>query len=219
VNFHRLFFFPALAVFFLLAAFSPASAQTSAPSSGASSSVVAEIGEKLKISGVPNAGKISDFLMRGAQPSQSGFLELKKLGVTTVVDLREKGYETQWERQVAESIGFTFINIPVRGWSPPSDLQVAQFLSLFHNASGQRVFVHCRFGDDRTGVMVASYRLAQQDWSADRAVREMYYFGFHYHLYRNMESYVRHLPNDFASASVFAPLRAAPAAAPSLPRP
>src|SRR5258708_1098320 len=86
--------------------------------------------QKLNISGVPNAGKVSDVLFRGAQPSAQGLAELKKLGVTTIVDLRGNRGPVNREREQAESLGMYFIDIPVSGWSPPSNEQVAEFLKL-----------------------------------------------------------------------------------------
>ena len=47
-------------------------------------------GEKIHIEGVPNAGKIGEHLYRGAQPKLLAVSELKKIGVTTVVDLRSE---------------------------------------------------------------------------------------------------------------------------------
>src|SRR6476661_4186861 len=89
------------------------------------------LGEKLKLAGLPNAGKINDSLFRGAQPLSEGFEQLKKLGITTIVDLRgEDPDKIKWERQQAESAGLHFVNIPVSGWSPPTNDQVAEFLSL-----------------------------------------------------------------------------------------
>ena len=167
---------------------------------------IAAPAEKLKIVGVPNAGKISDVLMRGAQPSTQGLAELKKLGVTTIVDLRGNRREVNWERSQAEALGMRFVNIPVLGWSSPGDAQVAQFLKLF-DSTNQKIFVHCRFGEDRTGVMVAAYRMAEQKWTADQALAEMNSFGFHYHLYRGMRAYVRAFPNNYASEAAFAALR------------
>src|SRR5258708_25664368 len=55
--------------------------------------------------------------------------------------------------------------------------------------------------------MVAAYRIAQQNWTADQAIAEMYSFGFHYHLYPGMKSYVREFPASFAGDPIFAPLR------------
>jgi len=168
--------------------------------------------EKLKIVGVPNAGKISEALLRGAQPSPQGLVELKKLGVTTIVDLRGNRGPVARERAQAESLGMRFIDIPVSGWSPPANAQVAEFLKLFQQDPTQKVFVHCYFGRDRTGVMVAAYRMAQQNWTPDQAIEEMYSFGFHYHWYPAMKSYVRKFPATFAGDHTFAPLQPASSA-------
>ena len=167
--------------------------------------------EKLKLAGVHNAGKVSDALLRGAQPSALGLAELKKLGVTTIVDLRGNSGPVAWERQQAESLGMRFVNIPVRGWSPPGNEQVVEFLKLFQQDPTQKIFVHCYYGEDRTGVMVAAYRIAQHNWTADQAITEMDSFGFHYYLYRAMKSYVRKFPSMLSNDPVFAPLHNATA--------
>ena len=169
--------------------------------------------EKLKIEGVANAGKISDVLIRGAQPSAQGLAELKKLGVTTIVDLRGNSGPVAWERAQAEALGMHFVDIPVSGWSAPSNAQVAQFLKLFQQDPAQKIFVHCYFGRDRTGVMVAAYRMTQQNWTPEQAVTEMYSFGFHASLYPAMKAYVRRFPATFGTDNSFAslhPLTAAP---------
>jgi tyrosine-protein phosphatase SIW14 len=165
--------------------------------------------EKLKIAGVPNAGKISEVLLRGAQPSAQGLAELKKLGVTTIVDLRGNRGPVARERAQAESLGMRFVDVPVNGWSPPTDEQVVEFLNLFQKDPTQKIFVHCYYGSDRTGVMVAAYRMAKQNWTADQAVEEMYSFGFHYRWYPAMKSYVIKFPVTFAGDRTFAPLRQA----------
>ncbi|HKV60521.1 MAG TPA: hypothetical protein VJO16_01295 [Candidatus Acidoferrum sp.] len=168
-------------------------------------------GEKLRISGIPNAGKISDSLYRGAQPREAGFSELKLLGITTIVDLRGEDREKiVWERKHAESLGMRFINIPVSGWAPPTDEQAVQFLSLFRDNPGQKVFLHCRFGDDRTGVFTAVYRMAIQKWPADQAMKEMYFFGFNGFWHPSMKSFVRDFPARLNSAPSLATFRTPP---------
>lgn len=164
-------------------------------------------GEKLHIGGIHNAGKINDVLFRGAQPSENGLAELKKLGVTTIVDLRGEDREKyEWERKEAESLGIRFVHLAVSGWAPPSDEQVAQFLALFHDDPHQRIFVHCRFGDDRTGVFVATYRMAVDKWSAEKAMQEMYFFGFNGFWHPSMKKFIREFPNHLRSAPALAPL-------------
>jgi protein tyrosine phosphatase (PTP) superfamily phosphohydrolase (DUF442 family) len=170
----------------------------------------AVLAQKIHIPGVPNAGKINERLYRGAQPATTGLGQLKQLGVTTVVNLRTSHGAVSSERKKAEALGLRFLNIPVSGWAPPSDEQVAQFLSLFHDAPGEKILVHCKFGDDRTGVMIAAFRIAENHWTAKQAIQEMRLFGFHYHWHPSMESYVRKFPAKFASDPVFARLRVAP---------
>jgi protein tyrosine/serine phosphatase len=164
-------------------------------------------GEKLDIGGIHNAGKINDVLFRGAQPTENGLAELKKLGITTIVDLRGEDREKyEWERKEAESLGMRFVHLSVSGWAPPSDEQVAQFLALFRDDPHQKVFVHCRFGDDRTGVFVATYRMAVDKWSPEKAMDEMYFFGFNGFWHPSMKNFIREFPNHLRSAPALEPL-------------
>lgn len=108
-------------------------AQTAPPA------VESAYGTKMQLAGIHNAGKITDFLYRGAQPREQGLAELKKLGVTTIVDLRSEDREkTAWERKRAESLGMRFVHIPVGGWSTPADEQLVQFLALFRREQPKR---------------------------------------------------------------------------------
>ena len=151
-------------------------------------------GQKLKIAGLPNGGRVNEVLYRGAQPHTEGMEALKKMGVTTIVDLRgENAGLRESEKKEAESLGMRFVNIPVSGWAPPSNTQVAQFLTLFRDPK-ERVFVHCRFGDDRTGVFIAAYRMAYDGWPSQQAMNEMYFFGFNGFWHPSMKSFIRDFP-------------------------
>ena len=170
-------------------------------------------GEKLSVNGLPNAGKIDNVLFRGAQPHSDGLPALKKMGVTTIVDLREEHPEKiTWERKQAEALGIRFVSIPVNGWAPPTHEQVAQFLTLVRDHPGEKIFVHCRFGNDRTGVFVAAYRIARNGWTAEQAVSEMYYFGFKGAWHRNMKSYVLNFPASLQSAPALTSFQLPPTA-------
>jgi protein tyrosine phosphatase (PTP) superfamily phosphohydrolase (DUF442 family) len=196
---------PSLAILLVLPF--PLFAQAAAPAS-ATPPLQPAHGQKLHITGIHNAGKITEALYRGAQPREVGFSELKILGITTIVDLRGEDREKiAWERKRAESLGMRFVNIPVSGWSPPTDEQVVQFLSLFHDNPGQKIFVHCRFGDDRTGVFTAVYRMAIEKWSAEQAIEEMYFFGFNGFWHPSMKLFIRDFPARLNSAPTLAPLR------------
>ena len=197
---------PSLALFLVLPL--PLFAQTAAPAPAAPA-IPSAHGQKLHITGIPKAGKITDVLYRGAQPNEVGLSELKMLGITTIIDLRAEDREkVEWERKRAELLGMRFVHIPVNGWSPPTDEQVVQFLSLLHDNPGQKIFVHCRFGEDRTGVFVATYRIASEKWPAEEAIKEMYFFGFNGLWHPSMRTFVHDFPSRMNSSPGLAPLRA-----------
>ncbi len=135
-------------------------------------------------------------------------LELKKLGITTIVDLRaEDSAGIRHEEKKAESLGMRFMEIPVGGWSPPADTQVAQFLAIFRDRPQEKVFVHCHFGEDRTGVFVASYRMAFDKAAPDQALKEMYYFGFNGFWHPSMAAFVQKFPKRLAIDPPLAPFK------------
>ena len=165
-------------------------------------------GEKLRIEGVPNSGKINDRLYRGAQPRDPGLLELKKLGITTIVNLRDEDpSKISWEENRAESLGIRFVHIAVNEWSPPTNEQVAQFLSIFRDNPQEKVFVHCHFGEDRTGVFIASYRMAFEKLPADQALKEMRYFGYNGLWHPSMTAFVRDFPARLTTAPTLVPFK------------
>jgi len=158
--------------------------------------------EKIPLHGIHNAGKISDRLFRGAQPALSSLPQLQTLGITTIVDLRREAPQTREdERRRAESLGLRFVHIPIGGFSTPSSAQLAQFFSLFRETPPQKIFVHCEYGEARTGVFIASYRIAFQHWTAEQALAEMRAFGFHSHWHPAMITFVRELPTRLQSDS------------------
>ena len=200
------------AAFFLFAASGVLGQERAAAPTSASpttpSMMRSAYGDKLRVTGLPNMGRVNDSLYRGAQPHNEGMQELKKLGITTIVDLRGEAPERRdLEGQQAEALGIHFVSIPVSGWDAPTNEQVAQFLALFRNNPKERVFVHCRFGDDRTGVFVATYRMAYQGWPAQQAMNEMYFFGFNGFWHPSMKSFIRDFPSRLKTAPVLAEYR------------
>jgi protein tyrosine/serine phosphatase len=164
-------------------------------------------GEKLRIPFIPNSGKVNEHFYRGAQPKADGLAELKKLGISTVVDLRlEDPAKILWERQQVEALGMRFVNIPVNEWSPPTNEQVVQFLSLFREDPAQKIFVHCHFGEDRTGIFVATYRMAFEKWPSEQALNEMYFFGFNGLWHPSMKSFIHDFPARLHAAPALASL-------------
>ncbi len=164
--------------------------------------------ERLQISGIRDAGKVNDFLYRGAQPNDKALDKLQALGITTIVDLRgERHGLVRKEQKNAESLGMDFINLPGNGWTPPPDQQVAEFFSLMQETPKRRVFLHCWLGGDRSGVFVAAYRIAFDGWTPEEAIREMHVFHYNSFWHPAMTKYVREFPSRLASSPELASFR------------
>ena len=122
--------------------------------------------------GVPNFHQLNESVYRGAQPSPQGFHNLAALGVKTIVDLRGGAGRSSMEKKRVEAAGMKYINIPMNGHAPPTEQQVSKLLALLDDSAGGPVFVHCRRGADRTGTIIACYRIAHDHWENQKALDE-----------------------------------------------
>jgi len=164
------------------------------------------IARKLTLPGVARFGEVTPTLYRGAQPTKEGFRNLAEFGITIVVDLRGS---RESERQFVSGLGMRYVALPWQCFSP-RDQHFAQFLTLLRENPGKKVFVHCRVGDDRTGMDVAVYRIAEQGWTAEEAKREMEAYGvnwFHRMICPGLSSYLDKFPERFKASSAFQGLR------------
>jgi len=154
--------------------------------------------------GITNFGQVSDRLFRGAQPDAAGMANLKQLGIKTVICLRMTNDLWGPEPVEAANNGIAFINIPFPGVGQPKRADVARALSIIENSPGP-VFVHCCFGCDRTGTIIACYRIEHDQWTAAEAQKEADRYGM-----SSLEFGMRKFIAGFASQ----PAKEPPAASP-----
>jgi len=98
------------------------------------------------------------------------------------------------ERERVQRLGMRYVHISFKPVHP-EDEDVLEFLTVATDPSSQPVFVHCRDGTDRTGMMVAAYRVVIQGWSKQKAIDEMEAAGFR-DMWKPIESYIKHLEVD-----------------------
>jgi len=161
----------------------------------------------MKAKGIPNFGEVTPNLYRGAQPSNEGLEALKKLGINVVVDLR--GGKNKDEESAVAKLGMQYISIPSHCPFPQDD-PFAKFLRVLRENPDKKVFVHCRLGDDRTGMSVAAYRMAEQGWSANEAMKEMKTFGFsgvHHAMCPGLADYEASFPERLKTSRAFKELQ------------
>jgi Tyrosine phosphatase family len=162
------------------------------------------IGQHLKAKGVRNFGQVTPTLYRGGQPSYEGFETLAHLGVNIVVDTGR----SKRDATLVNSLGMTYVSLP--WYCPfPKDKVFDRFIEITRKNPGEKIFVHCRLGDDRTGMMIAAYRMAQ-GWTAKEAMQEMHEFGYrgvHHLMCPGLARYEKTFPRRLHSDPVFANLR------------
>ena len=136
---------------------------------------------------------------------------LAEMGINIVVDLRG---DRAGERTLVTSLGMKYVPMYWFCWFPKDEI-VARFLTLLRNNPGKKVFVHCRVGDDRTGMMIAAYRMAEEGWSAQKAEKEMEKFGYNFAHRRlicpPILHYEHEFPHRFKTSPAFKNLRPTPA--------
>jgi protein tyrosine phosphatase (PTP) superfamily phosphohydrolase (DUF442 family) len=171
------------------------------------------------VPGIKNFDQVDAHVYRGAQPTDEGFRYLAKLGVKTILDLRETDDRSKAEEQVVTGAGMQYVNVPMTGLIPPTEAEITKILTLLENGATGPVFVHCKRGADRTGAVVAAYHIDHDKWDnahalADAKAHSMSVFQFPRQQYirdfrpRIVDAKVTS-PGDTAAAVV--PVAAAPA--------
>lgn len=136
--------------------------------------------------GLSNVGRVSPHIYRGALPGKAGYATLKQLGIKTVIDMRTTGSE----KAEVENAGMASISIPIEMSRNGLQAKVEQVMSVMADPARQPVYVHCRHGQDRTGIVVAAYRMKYQGWQLTDAETEMQAFGFN-DVWINFKKFIR----------------------------
>ena len=178
--------------------------------------VAATVAASPVVDGVGNFQKVNDHIYRGAQPTSDGFANLKKLGIETVIDLREPGDRSVLEQKAVTAAGMHYASVPMYGMSTPSNDSVQKVLGMLEDTATGPVFVHCRRGADRTGGVIACYRIEHDLWKNQQALAEAKSLGMSW-LARPIQSFVlKYQPRNLealaaktlnAGAAVLAPVQ------------
>ena len=132
--------------------------------------------EPLDCQGAPNFHRVSGGLYRGAQPTADGMRNLKAMGVRTIVNLRH--LHSGPDKSALKGLAYERLYV-----NPlfPRDKDVVRFLQIATDPARQPVFVHCRYGADRAGLMCAAYRVVAEGWTKKQAIAEWTQGGFGFH--------------------------------------
>ena len=137
------------------------------------------------ITSLHNLYKLNDSIYRSEQPDADAFHYLSSIGIKTVLDLRDSHSDTPFFK----ANSFTYFNVPIitRNFN---DSEVVQSLRIIKN-SPKPILVHCKRGSDRTGLVVAMYRIIFENWSKEKALEEMKNGGYGFHTrFHNIPAYI-----------------------------
>jgi tyrosine-protein phosphatase SIW14 len=76
------------------------------------------------------------------------------------------------EERAVTAAGMKYVSVPMAGLTPPTDAEITNILGILEDGRNGAVFVHCKRGADRTGAVVASYRIDHDHWDNARALSE-----------------------------------------------
>lgn len=136
-----------------------------------------------------NFQKVRDGLYRGGHPDAAQLDYLRSIGVKTIVDLEVGDFVEAWpwdisaEERNARARGFTFVRKPMSAFEPAVsdrfDEQIDSITTLLAESANGPIYVHCKHGQDRTGLVIGIERVFVEHWAPADAYAEMLTIGFH----------------------------------------
>lgn len=126
---------------------------------------------------IKNFGQMDERFYRGAQPKEKDYKALASLGIRTIIDLRDDPEE--YAKPMVESLGMTYINIPMIAKKYPTPEATELFLKTVNDPATGKFYVHCAGGRHRTGAMGAVYRFKFYNWDFEQVYKEMKRYDFY----------------------------------------
>ena len=121
---------------------------------------------QIEVGKMKNIHELNEEIYRSDQPTKSDFKELEHMGIRTVISLR---YVIKDDRKIMGR-NIRLISIPMKA----SKVDLEDVVEVMHamTTCERPLLLHCRRGIDRTGVMVAFYRILFHGWSKEKALEE-----------------------------------------------
>ena len=136
--------------------------------------------------GLSNVGWVETGVFRGSQPEKGGYATLKRMGIRTVINLRT----SLSEKRAVEAAGMRSVEVPMEMSGDGLKAKVDRVVALMADPANRPLFVHCRHGQDRTGIVVAAFRMKEDGWGLKEAEAEMEAFGFN-DIWVNFRHFIR----------------------------
>jgi len=135
---------------------------------------------------IENFYQIDDEFFRSGNPSKEAFRELESLGIMEVINLQT--YHSDDDE--AQVTNVTLHRIKMNAHRITEE-DVVEVLRIIKDRKG-KILVHCKHGSDRTGLIVAMYRIVFQGWTKEDASDELINGGYgHHRIFRNIPKFIK----------------------------
>lgn len=131
-----------------------------------------------KTEDLPKLNTVTANILRGGRPTANGLKILQQKKIKTIIDIDDSKSAIETERKNLEKTGIKYYSIPFNSFARPVDANVKKVQDLLNDPSKYPIYIHCKHGEDRTGLMIGLYRVEHGMSPAD-AYKEMRKLGFH----------------------------------------
>ena len=152
------------------------------------SPVVEADGSVVPLTALPDFAQVTPALYRSGQPTQSDMAQIKNLGIKTILKLNA---DNQAESSWTANAGLVLETLVMSNVHSPTYEQVDAALAIINDTSKQPILVHCHLGHDRTGAVIAAYRVTVQGWSIDKAAAEAKTMGYSSPNFQDITTYLQ----------------------------
>ena len=151
---------------------------------------------KFSSTSVHNFYKLNDSIYRSGQPCKKSFRELSLWGFKSILNLRKNRSDH------FDSLPIQKFEVRMKA-SRFTDIEIVSALKILLR-SPKPIVVHCMYGADRTGVVLAMYRIIFEHWTKEMAIDELINGGYHFHKrFANIPKYITEVNIDRIKELIF----------------
>lgn len=130
--------------------------------------------EKQTLPGATNVTRVDAAVMCAGATGNEAFPEIRKLGFTSIINLRRDGEQPAVNiaaaREAAAASGLTYVHVPVDPANPTTE-SVDAFIAAVTDKANQPMYIHCGSAN-RVAAMWLIKRVVVDGWELPRATAE-----------------------------------------------